>query len=321
MKRIAILIMALVLLSALMGVPVAAKGAATTVWHVPGDFATIQAAIDSPNVVAGDTIMVGPGEWYGAVVTKAVHVKGEEGAVIMDGPAHPRYPYLHYGFKLGYGAGGSGATISHFTFSESLAFPVFAFKADNVTVEHCVMTSPIQGITNWEGNDWNINHNVINGLVTASGGGIGIFIGCYRGGTANNNLVAHNEIAGFAVVGEDDCGGYSGPGIGLMSDRRWGAPGGTLSGNRILYNKVSLSSTDPEKVWAVGIELTDLGLEYGLSEGDLLNNKVGFNDVRGVEGTQIALNPEGVAANNIMSRNLSDDTSNRGHGLHPKLFR
>ena len=137
-----------------------------------------------------------------------------------------------------------------------------------------------------------------------------------------------NQITGRVVVWEGDCGGYSAPGIGLMSDRRWGRTGGTISGNRILHNKVTLSSSNSTAIPAVGIELTDMALEMGLldEEGepivDLMGNKVGFNDVRGVVGVPIALNPEEVADYNTISRNLGDDTNNRGHGLHPKtLFR
>lgn len=306
--------------------------ASATVWHVPGDFETIQEAIDSESVVEGDKIMVGPGEHFGAIVDKAVEIKGEDGAVIVDGPPYrPDHP-LHFGFKL-YGGdqAGSGCTISHLTFRGGeigdtrtyLAFPVFSYQAHDVTIEHCTMTNPIQGITNWEGNGWNISHNVIDGLLTECGGGIGIFIGCFGGATASDNLVAHNKITGHLVVAVGDCGGYSGPGIGLMSDRRGGSPGGEISRNRIIKNNVSLSSTDPENVPCVGIELTDMALELLMLPPDLLDNKVGFNDVRGVTGEEsipIALNPANVADYNKISRNLGGDANNRGHGLHPRVF-
>ncbi|MHC4440451.1 MAG: hypothetical protein ACYS3S_24135, partial [Planctomycetota bacterium] len=45
-------------------------------WHVPGDFATIQEAIDYVGVLDGDKIMVGPGQHAGATITKAVEIKG-----------------------------------------------------------------------------------------------------------------------------------------------------------------------------------------------------------------------------------------------------
>ncbi len=292
-------------------------------WNVGpgGDFATIEVALASPDVLNGHTLLVEPGNHAGALVTKAVEIKAEGGAVINDGPVHSSG--LIQGFRIL--ADGTGATISHFTFE--VDFPIMAWRADDVTINHCIMTSPVQGITNWEGNAWDISHNVINGLETACGGGIGIFIGGYSGATASNNLVAHNKITGEVVVPEGDCGGYSGPGICLMSDRRGGAAGGMLSGNRIIKNKVSLSSTRPDLVSCVGIELTDMGLEQeapaptSTDLADLVDNRVGFNDVRGVTGVPIALNPPEVAEYNKIDRNLGDAADNRGHGLYnPKVF-
>jgi hypothetical protein len=287
-------------------------------WNVPGDYPTIQAAIDSPDVLEGHTILVGPGNHAGATVTKAVEIKGEGGAVINDGPAHSSG--LIQGFRLM--AGSDGATISHLGFEVDLAVMNGA-GVDEVTVDHCTFASSIQGVSNWEGTGWTISHNVINGLRTRSGGGIGIFIACYSGATANNNLVAHNKITGAVVVPEGDCGGYSTPGIALMSDRRWNRLGGTLAGNRIIKNKVSLSIIVPEgpnPMESVGIELTDMGLEQETPVTDLTDNKVGFNDVRGVIGVPIALNPPDVENENNISRNLGDDANNRGHGLHPKVL-
>ena len=62
--------------------------ASAVTWNVPGDYLTIQDAIDSPDVLAGHTILVAPGNHFGALVTKEVEIKGEGGAVINDGPPH-----------------------------------------------------------------------------------------------------------------------------------------------------------------------------------------------------------------------------------------
>src|SRR5215216_5989803 len=67
-------------------------------WRVPADFPTIQAAIDSPDVAAGDRVLVGPGTFAGAVVNKAVHIQGIGNAVIATGPLHPAG--LVQGFRL-----------------------------------------------------------------------------------------------------------------------------------------------------------------------------------------------------------------------------
>jgi len=308
-------------------------------WNVPGDFDTIQEAIDL--AVTGDVILVGPGNYDGATVTKAVEIKGEDGAIINGGPELGTSG-LYQGFRMQ--SGGDGATISHLSF-ETVDFSIYSGGTDDVTVEHCTFTSPIQAITNWNGNGWNISHNVINGLRTKNGGGIGIFIGTRASeeSTANSNLITHNKITGEVVVPLDEIddynfpkppypdAGYSVVGICLMSDRRDGRPAGPITGNRILKNKVAISSNNPRNHFPGGIELSDLGLSNSGSP-DLLDNKVGFNDLRGMldtvieepgaaKPTAILLYPDPLDPTNIISRNLGDDPNNRGHGgVHPQLL-
>ena len=327
MKRLLIICVAAAFVTALGNTVQAA------IWHVPGDFTMIQDAIDSEAVVDGDTIIVGPGNHAGATVTKAVEIKGEYGAVINSGPMYANKYMTGFLFRDG---AGNGATISHLSF-ETVDLPVYSRDTDDVTIDHCTFTSPMQGITNWNGNGWNISHNVINGLVTISGGGIGIFVGTRapEGSTAKNNLIAHNTITGQVVVPQEEIdrynlgppypeAGYSVPGICLMSDRRKGKPAGTISGNRILKNKIALSSNNPRNHWPMGIGLSDLGLKYlDPPVADLLDNKVGFNDVRGmlgIEGTPIGLVPDELDDSNIISRNLGDDANNRGGGAHPQAI-
>ena len=306
-------------------------------WNVGpgGDFGTIQEAIDDAVVLDGHTLLVSSGYHAGATVTKAVEIKGEGGAVINSGPPLSTYT-TGFLFPWSDPGVGSGATISHLSF-ETLDLPIYSRDTDDVTVDHCTFTSPMQGITNWNGNGWNISHNVINGLVTISGGGIGIFVGTRapEGSTASNNLIAHNKITGQVVVSQEEIdrydegpeypeAGYSVVGITLMSDRRYGKPAGTISGNSILKNKIAISSNNPRNHWPMGIGLSDLGLKYqNPPVADLLNNKVGFNDVRGmpeIEGTPIGLVPDVIDVSNIISRNLGDDANNRGHGVHPQVL-
>ncbi|MBW2631964.1 MAG: hypothetical protein JRC90_09455 [Deltaproteobacteria bacterium] len=302
-------------------------------WNVPGDFATIQDAIDSDDVLDGDTILVDPGNHAGALVTKAVEIKGQGRAVINEGPMLSSY-MTGFLFPWSDPGAANGTTISHLSFDEILDLPIYSRFTDDVTVDHCTFTSPMQGITNWNGNGWDISHNVINGLKTMNGGGIGIFVGTrlLSGSTANNNLIAHNTITGRVVVPDYEIAqyivqpeypdaGYSVPGITLMSDRRKD-PAGVIVGNRILKNKIAISSNNPRNHWPCGIGLSDLGLR-NLDVADLLDNKVGFNDVRGmlgIEGTPIALVPDELDESNIISRNLGDDIPNRGHGVNPQVL-
>ena len=130
-------------------------------WNVPGDFATIQDAIYSVDVMEGDTIIVGPGNHKGAYVTKSVEIKGEDAAVINDGPFHPAG--LTMGFR--FLAGSDGATISHLGFTVDLAI-MNGEAVDYVTVQNCTFTNTIQAISNWSGSGWQISHNVITDLRT-----------------------------------------------------------------------------------------------------------------------------------------------------------
>lgn len=298
--------------------------AAGTIWHVSVDFATIQEAIDSEDVVDGDTILVAAGEWYGAVVHKAVEIKGEDGAVINSGPllwpseAPPKNTFMA-GFLFS-GDSGSGAIISHLQFT--VKFPVFSGGADNITVEHCTLLNPLQGISNWYGSHWQINHNEIIDLCTACGGGIGIFIGDWKAVSdgVNDNLVSHNKITGTLCVDPGDCGGYNGTGIVLYADFRWGADGAKeIAYNRIVKNKVSLTSDTPVVVDVVAIELAQEWYPDSPPELEsivIFDNAIGFNDLRGTE-LQLVLTPEDLENYNDISRNLGD---NRGHGLHPSVF-
>lgn len=289
-------------------------------WTVPGDFATIQAAIDSASVVDGDTIRVGPGAFAGAIVTKSVEIKGEGNAVINDGPAHPSG--LVQGFRLM--PGSRGATISHLTFTNIDLDIMNGAAVNDVTVTQCTFENAVQAISNWRGSGWEITHNQINDLRCKNGGGIGILIADYTGGIVTDNLVAHNKITGTLYVDPADLGGYSGTGIVLYADFRWNREGASnIAFNRILKNTVSLESDTPEVVDVLAIELTDTLNDPSLP-AILEDNTVGFNDWRGtvnyfdVEPIPVLFTPANLEDVNAVSRNLGD---NRGHGLHPsRLF-
>jgi len=311
MKRTFIVVLALALLVGLAVPALAAKGGAA-VWHVPGDFATVQEAIDSSSVAPGDTIMVGPGSHAGALVTKSVTIRGDGQAVIDNGPPHSSG--MIQGFRLM--TGSDGTTISHLRFEVDLVIMNGA-AVDGVTIEHCTFINAVQAISNWCGSRWVIAHNDIIDLRTRSGGGIGIFVGDYAAtdGGVNDNVVSHNKISGTLHVDPNDCGGYCGSGIVLYADFRWNRLGAEkITDNRVVQNKVSLVSDTPSVVDVVAFEMTDTRDDP--EEVVIFDNAVGFNDFRGT-ANQIALTPEELADVNTISRNLGD---NRGHGLHPSLF-
>ncbi|MBA7664669.1 hypothetical protein ES703_72730 [subsurface metagenome] len=311
-KLIAITMAVVLLLTLVVAAPVVAKPA---VWHVPVDFATIQEALDSTDVADGDTILVGPGSHAGTLVTRAVEIKGKGGAVIDSGPV---YSGLIYGFLLL--TGSDGATISHLRFE--VDFPIMGSFVNDVTVKHCTLINPLQGISNWGGSRWQISHNNIVDLRTACGGGIGILIADWTAveGGVNDNLVSHNKITGTLHVAEGDCGGYDGAGINLYADFRWGADGAEkITNNRVVHNKVSLTSDNPDVVDVAAIALEDTRDD---ADADpylvIFDNVIGFNDLRGTL-LQLDYTPEGLDEGNTISRNLGD---NRGHGVVPAdIFR
>jgi hypothetical protein len=316
MKRVALLTLAALVSLLVLAAPSAAAKAAK--WTVPGDFATIQEAIDDPDVVDGDRIFVGPGSFAGALVDKSVEIKGIGGATIDDGPVHGSG--LIQGFRLL--AGSDGATISHLTFTTDLSIMNGA-AVDDVTVTQCTFLDSIQAISNWRGNGWEISHNSIMDLRTRCGGGIGIMVADFSGGTVVDNVVSHNKIYGTLHVSEGDCGGYNGSGIVLFADFRWEALGAdSITGNRVVKNKVSLVSDTPAVVDVVALELTehgDIAAGWPVDPPDppvICSNAIGFNDWRGTT-IQVDYTPDNLESCNDISRNLGN---NRGHGLHPSVF-
>lgn len=297
-----------------------AVAASAATWTVPGDFPTIQAAIDDPGVAAGDQIRVGPGEHAGATVTKGVHIKGQGGATIVDGPFFANHPLggeLNYGFVFPADHSGDGATIEHLTF-DGVEFPVFSRGTDDVTIRHNTMLGPVQGVTSYAGSGWTIEHNDIEDLVSICGGGIGVIVGDNSATPAGvrGNVISQNDVSGTLHVHPDDCGGYDGSGIVLFADFRSGRQGAVaITDNLIVKNEVSLTSDTPAVVDVNAVELTDTRNDDGLAPV-IFDNAVGFNDLRGT-AQQILLTPAGLDQINEISRNLGE---NRGGGSHPAPF-
>ena len=289
-------------------VPVGAKPG---VIKVPDDYATIQEAIDAATTHDGDVIIVGTGEWFGAVVSKAVEIRGDGGAVIDDGPSHG--PWKD-GFRLV--SGSSGATISHFTFL-GLELPIYGWGPDDVTIEHNRIYDTMQGITNWDGDNWLIRHNFIEGIWEEGSGGLGIVVGS-RGDEVSGNVVAHNRIVAHIERSTDT---FSVGGILLCTDQR-NDPVDVVSNNKIVHNKVKITGEDS---WAIGLHVIGLSaypppeeeVEHAIEL--LKDNYVGFNDLRGSDDFVDCL-PVELETVNTISRNLGED-ANRGHGEVPaKIF-
>jgi len=222
---------------------------------------------------------------------------------------------LSQGFRILNGS--EGATISHLKFEVDLAI-MNGDGVGSVTIDHCTFVNSIQAVSNWRGSGWQISHNNINDLRCRNGGGIGILIGDYSGGTIEENVVSHNKISGtLHVPSSGESGGYSGSGIVIFADFRWNRLGSKgISFNRVVKNQVSMVSDNTDLVGVVAFELTDTR-DAAADPAVILNNSIGFNDFRGT-ATQISLTPETLDNPvNAISRNLGE---NRGKGLHPSVF-
>ena len=241
-------------------------------------------------------------------MTKAVAIQAQGWVTIAGGPVVNSLGKA--GFLFPGGGAGSGATVDGFLFVE-VAFPVFSRGADDVSVTRNTMYGPNQGVTNWAngtwGKGWDITHNTILGLRTSCGGGIGILIGDYAGGTVTGNVIAHNEVRGRVRVPPSDCGGYSAPGIVLFADWRYpGDTGATIALNRVAKNRVSISSDHPALVPVAGVELSDTRDLAG--ELDITDNAVVYNDLRGM-AVPVALTPDELSTVNRIEKNLTGPAS------------
>lgn len=293
------------------GAPLLAGSAGAAEWRVPGDFPTIQAAIDSSQVVGGDTILVQPGWHAGATVTKAVTIRGVGRANIVDGPVVG--PAGKAGFYFATGGQGSGATITALYF-DRVEFPVFSRGADDVSVTQSTMTRFLQGVTSWAygswGNRWEIADNTLYNVRTSCGGGVGILVGDFQGGTVSGNLVARNRIRGRLHVPSSDCGGYNAPGILLYADYRGGAAGGTLTANVVTKNRVFLQAATtriggaPWLVTASGIEVSDTRNDWTIQPPAIRSNAITYNDLRDME-VPFAFTPDGIDTANAVDNNYT----------------
>jgi hypothetical protein len=278
------------------------------IWFVPRNFTTIQEAWDSPLVSDGDTVLVGPGNFFGAVATlgvsKAVTIRARGCATINDGPAPwgSARPFVAGFFFPGNGAG-SGTSIIGFKFKD-VEFPVFSRGANDVTVKNNKMFKAIQAVTNWHGQGWDIIGNEVIDLQTSNGGGIGFLIGgnsqAWQGDIINN-LILGNTVIGTLYVAADDGGGYNGSGIVLYADFRWGAQGpNSIAFNQIKKNKINMKSNNPTVVDMTALEMTDTRDLPDVRA--ITDNYMGYNSY-GRTSIPIDLTPDNLSEFNTIEKN------------------
>ena len=109
---------------------------------VPNDYPTVQDAVDAAS--DGDTIMVMDGMYAGAVVNKAVHIKGNGHVIINVGVDKEWWPHGTRGFVVT----ADGATISHLAIENVgigiEGYPTDANPAvDDVAISHVTISNLI----------------------------------------------------------------------------------------------------------------------------------------------------------------------------------
>jgi len=265
-SRLLLIIIASVMLTSVF-TNVCAVNTPPRVIRVPQDFSTIQDAVDVAS--ARDIIIVGPGEYYGAVLdTPNLEIRGF-GAVIVDGPLHDSDPNLRIGFFCPNSLS-SGATIGGFSFTVDL--PIFGRHCEFVTVERNTMIQPLQGVTCVSGSRWSIIHNSIYGIKNVSsyyGAGVAIYSLASSDPSACENLVAFNTITGdFPEFREL-------PPIGIWLSSQGG---GIITRNKIVYNRVTMTGNGPQLFAPAAIVMSCVPPNI---QSLFFDNKVGFNDLRG----------------------------------------
>ena len=289
--------------------------------RVPGDYPTIQAAVDAAD--PGDTIRVGPGEFAGATITKPLELKGSGAATrIVSGVWFQGGAAFDTSFFIEPQA--SGTVISHFVLvngTEPHVFGVFARGTDHVTLSHLTILNPWQGITNNGGKFWTIMHNKIEGFPTGSTFATGIYMPAAVS-SLENNFVALNTIDYSDGFGETS------DGILVVSyEDSWV---GMSTGNTFVHNKITSSETGFTTA-SFGISLLFVDFTGGLSPLTLVDNVVSFNDCR---GNNIPIDlycwPEdpacvqALADNNVIVGNLGDVENRSGVSdpdINPRDFR
>jgi nitrous oxidase accessory protein NosD len=183
--------------------------------RVPQDYPTIQQAIDAAQ--PGDVIKVGAGEFKGASVNKPVTLIGEGANTritsgvgvprVMTDPGFPAFAFV--GFLVSFG--GSGATISNFSFELTaapripnpiLAIGVHVRHADEVTVIHNQIIGPgaaalpqYTGVYLFGANRCIVALNKMDG----SDSGVAVYSDPFINTPTTRNQITHNRMSKMRI--------------------------------------------------------------------------------------------------------------------------
>jgi hypothetical protein len=265
---------------------------------VPNQYPTIQAAVDA--AAPGDKIMVGPGDYAGAYITRPVELKGS-GPTTRITSGSPGFPSA--GFYVGLDQQvleDPGVAISEFRF-ESRPFPdssgMFAGvvaraleyaqgqRSFNVEIHHNDFADGYYGVYLLNCERCRIEHNEIVNAETP--------IMLWAAFTAiTDNITAHNTIR--SDVPGNSTANWRNAGIWLNA-----IYGGTVGNTQVVHNTIVRTggwSGDP----AFAIYLR------AAAGAAIEDNVVSFNDFRGSDNA-VGASPESLLGLNVIARNLGED--------------
>ena len=264
--------------------------------RVPQDFPTIQSAINGAS--PGDSILVGPGRWCGALISKPLNLVGEGATIMGCPPGPPGTGPVGSLFKTGFlvSAGAPGTSIRHFVFdgagfSETnrspLAYGVRS-PADNLIVDSNTFHGGGFGVL-VTGNNLQVTHNVFDGFTVLPSNGFGgaAILDYGFGGLGTGDIIQFNTITSTVPPGD-----YSS--VSWINEADVPFAGIALAaknGSMISDNKSSLTANAHGDA-GVGILVTDL---TGLPT---LNLTIADNDGRGSQyGVIVTLDQSGGTSN------------------------
>jgi hypothetical protein len=163
------------------------------------DFNSIQTAIASPSVLAGNTIRVCAGTYGPAVLNKSLKLIGAQGGVDARGRAAPESVITGAGTLLELQTGSLGSTIDGFQFSGgAIAIDSSSGPLSGLTVaNNRIVQFTGSGITlDHEGIDVTIANNVVDGASKVGGGQL-VLLGT---GSLDGFRLTDNEIVNGATA-------------------------------------------------------------------------------------------------------------------------
>lgn len=266
--------------------------------RVPQDFPTIQSAINGAN--PGDSILVGPGRWCGALISKPLNLVGESATIMGCPPGPPGTGPVGKLFKTGFFVSTSapGTSIRQFEFdgvgfSETnrspLAYGVRS-AADNLVVDSNTFRGGGFGVL-VTGNNSQVTHNVFDGFTVLLSNGFGgaAILDYGFGGLGTGDTIQFNRITSAVPPGDYSSVSW----INEADVPLAGIAVAAKNGSIISHNKSSITANAHDDA-GVGILVTDL---TGLPT---LNLTITDNDGRGSQyGVIVTLDQSGGTSNSV----------------------